>query len=432
VIVGGGVAGIQASLDLANRGLKVYLVEKTPSIGGKMALLDKTFPTMDCAICILAPKMIEVYRHPNVELLTYSEIKEVDGEAGNFKVKILRKARFIDESRCVGCGICASKCPTKVSDEYQLGLAERKAVYMPFTQSVPLIYCIDSRHCLYLNKGICRVCEKNCPANAIDFEQKDEVIEVEASSIVISTGLETYDPSPIKEYGYGRFKNVVTAFELERLMTATGPTGGELLKPSDKKHPQEVVFIQCVGSRSLDEGYPYCSSVCCMHATKEGILVKEHDSKVKVTILYTDLRAFGKGFKDFVNRAREEYGIEYIRGKPAEIREDPETSRLTFWVENTQTGEVFEKSCDILTLCTALIPSSKNNELAKIMGIEIDKYGFFKRPDPLLSPLSTSKEGIFVCGFSQGPKDIPDSIAEASGASALAVLTTNEKGGVVQ
>ncbi len=419
VVIGGGIAGIQASLDLADRGVKVHLVEKTPSIGGKMALLDKTFPTMDCAICILAPKMIEVYRHPNIDLLTLSEVTRVEGNAGDFKVTVTKKPRYINESKCIGCGVCASKCPVKVPDEAQMGLSTRKAAYLPFPQAVPLIYSIDERSCLFLTKGICRVCERFCEAGAIDFKQKAEEKVIDAASIIVATGLDTYDPSPLKEYGYRRFKNVVTALELERMITATGPTEGQLLRPSDGRHPESVAFIQCVGSRSLSEGYPYCSAVCCMHSTKEAILVREHIPEAKVTVMYTDMRAFGKGFREFVNRARDEYGVEYIRGKPAEVREEPRDSSLSFWYEDTATGEILQKRVDLLVLCTALTPSRDNKRIAEILGVKLDEHDFFVQPDHMLSPLATTREGIFVCGYSQGPKDIPDTIAEASGATAM-------------
>lgn len=419
VVIGGGIAGIQASLDLADRGVRVHLVEKTPSIGGKMALLDKTFPTMDCAICILAPKMIEVYRHPNIELLTLSEVTRVEGSAGDFRVTVAKRPRYVDESKCIGCGVCASKCPVRVPDEAQMGLSTRRAAHLPFPQAVPLIYSIDERSCLYLTKGICRVCERFCEAGAIDFEQKPEERVIDAASIIVATGLDTYDPSPLKEYGYRRFKNVVTALELERMITATGPTEGQLLRPSDGRHPESVAFIQCVGSRSLSEGYPYCSAVCCMHATKEAILVREHIPEARVTIMYTDMRAFGKGFREFVNRARDEYGVEYIRGKPAEIREEPRDSGLSFWYEDTVTGEILQRRVDLLVLCTALTPSRDNKRLAEILGVELDEHDFFVQPDHMLSPLGTTREGIFVCGYSQGPKDIPDTIAEASGATAM-------------
>ena len=420
LVVGGGIGGIQASLDLAEMGYRVYLVERTPSIGGKMALLDKTFPTMDCAICILAPKMIEVYRHPNVTLLTNSEVTDVQGEAGDFKVKVKRKPRGVDEKKCVGCGVCASKCPVKVPDEYQLGLGERKAIYLPFPQSVPLVYTIDRDHCLYYTKGVCRVCERFCESKAIDYSQKEETVEMDVAGVIVASGLDAFNPGEIKEYGHGRFKDVLTAMEFERVITATGPTGGELVRLSNKEHPKSVAFIQCVGSRSLREGRPYCSSVCCMHATKEAILAKEHAPDVDVTIFYTDLRAPGKGFREFVNRAQSEYGVKYVRAKPGEIREEPDTRRLQFWYEETQTGEMRNVAVDMLVLCTALTPSPGIESLAGTLGVEVDEYGFMRKPDALGAPLTTTRPGVYVCGFAQGPKDIPDTIAEASGAAALA------------
>lgn len=426
LVVGGGIGGIQAALDLADRGYRVHLVEETPSIGGKMALLDKTFPTMDCAICILAPKMIEVYRHPNVELLAYSEVRRVEGEAGGFRVKVVRKPRYVNEEKCIGCGACASKCPVRTPDEYQMGLSERRAVYLPFPQSVPLVYTIDGEQCLYLTKGICRVCERFCETGAIDFAQREQVVELTVEGIIVATGLQVSNPSAIKELGYSRFPDVVTALEFERMITATGPTGGELVRRFNGEHPRSIAFIQCVGSRSLREGVPYCSAVCCMHATKEAILAKEHAPGVDVTIFYTDVRASGKGFREFVNRAQSEYGVRYVRAKPGEVRMDPDIGQLSFWYEDTQTGDMGLINVDMVVLCTALVPSPGNKALAGVLGVEVDEYGFFLQPDPLTSPMSTSRKGIYVCGFAQGPKDIPDTIVEASGAAAMASTAARE------
>ena len=431
VVIGGGIAGIQASLDLADKGHTVHLVEKTPSIGGIMALLDKTFPTMDCSICILAPKMVEVFRHSNINLHTNSEVVAVDGEEGKFKVSILKHPRYVDESKCIGCGDCAKKCPIQVPDEYQMGLSNRKAIYLPFPQSVPLIYTIDEEHCLQLTKGVCGNCERVCEAGAIDYTQEEKILSLDVSSIIVATGLETFDPSLIKEYGYGRFKNVVTAMEYERLINATGPTGGDLVLPSNGEHPHKIAFIQCIGSRSHREGYMYCSAVCCMHATKEAILAKEHSHGVDVTIYHTDIRASGKNFKEFTERAKEEYGIKYVRGKPSEVREDPDTGMLSFWYEDTQTGDMINDELDMVVLCTALIPSKSNPELAKVLGIEVDSNGFFVTRNDLGDPLSSTMKGIYLCGYAQSPKDIPDSISEASGAASLASTVAIMKEGTL-
>ena len=420
LVIGGGVAGIQASLDLGERGLPVYLVEKTPSIGGRMAQLDKTFPTMDCSICILAPKMIEVSRQPNVKLLTNSEVQEVSGEAGNFHVKVLKKARFVDENKCVGCGTCATKCPVKCPDEFNMGLSERRAIYVPFAQAVPRIYTIDKEHCLYFTKGVCRICEKFCGAKAINFDQKDETVELEIVSIVVSIGFDLFDPSVIKEYGYRRYKNVLTALEFERMISSTGPTNGRIIRLSDGKQPNTIAFIQCVGSRSLSEGYPYCSSVCCMFATKEAVLAKEHEPKTDVYIFYTDLMVSGKGFQDFANRASREWGIKYVIGaKPGEIREDQKTRKLYFRYENVD-GKINEFETDIVVLCNALIPRRDSRKLADILRVEVDDYGFFRTQHLPAAPTETTRHGIFVCGYCQEPMDIPDAVVRASSAAAKA------------
>ena len=421
LVVGGGIAGIQASLDLADRGFNVYLVEKTPSIGGRMAQLDKTFPTMDCSICILAPKMIDVNRRQNIRLLTFSEVKEVRGEPGNFAVKVLRKSRFVDEEKCNGCGECVTKCPVKVPDEFDMELRKREAIHLYYLQGVPSVMSIDRKNCLYLTRGVCRICEKICSRNAIDFEQKDTVVTLNVEAIIVATGFVPFDPSNIKEYGYGKHKNVLTSMELERLLSASGPTDGNLVRPSDNKIPHKIAFIQCVGSRSLKDYYPYCSSVCCMYATKEAALIKEHERESEVSIFYTDIRAFGKGFREFVNRAKKEWGIEYFRAKPSEIREDPKTLDLTIKYEDTLTGEMKSLQVDLVILCTALVPPPDNKELAETLGIRVDEYGFFQVRHPLLAPLDATAPGIFLSGCCHTPQDIPDSVAEGKGAATRAV-----------
>jgi heterodisulfide reductase subunit A len=423
LVIGGGIAGIQASLDLANRGTKVYLVEKTPSIGGRMAQLDKTFPTLDCSICILAPKMIECLRHPNISLLTYSEVKEVKGQAGDFAVKILRKPRYVDAAKCTGCGTCMEKCPAKVPNEFDMGLGIRKAVYMPFKQAVPLVATIDTEHCLYFSKGICKVCQKVCPSNAINYEQKPDEMALNVSSIILATGFDIFDPSRISEYGYSRFKNVVHSMEFERIICASGPTGGHLVRPSNGKEPKSIVFVQCVGSRSQHGDFPFCSSVCCVYATKESILVKEHAPETQTYIMYIDMRAVGKGFQEFVDKAKEEYNVRYLKAHPGGITEDPATKSLQIHYEDMKTGEMKTLDADMVVLCPALIPRSENKKLAETMGVELDEFGFFKAKNLLTAPLDTNVAGIYICGYCQSPKDIPESVAQASGAAARAAET---------
>jgi heterodisulfide reductase subunit A len=424
LVVGGGIAGIQASLDLADRGLTVYLVEKSPSIGGRMAQLDKTFPTMDCSICILAPKMVECFRHPNIKLLTCSEVKTVSGSAGNFRVKVLQNPRFVDVDKCTGCGVCTEKCPVKVPSEFDMGMGMRRAIYTPFPQAVPRVAVIDKDHCLFLKKGVCRVCEKFCQAHAINFDQKPEQITLNVSGIILATGLEIHDPASISEYGYKRYKNVLLSLEFERLINASGPTRGELLRPSDKKHPQKIVFIQCVGSRTQQNGLPYCSSVCCMYATKEAILVREHNPECEVYILYMDLRVFGKRFQEFVSRARDEWKVKYVNGRPSAILEDKETKDLLIRYQNVMDGKIQELRTDLVVLCPALLPRKDNKFLAKTFGLELSEYGFFKTQDPLLMAVKTNVEGIFVCGYCQAPKDISESVTQASAAAARAAEVT--------
>jgi len=425
LVIGGGISGIQASLDLADRGFKVYLVEKSPSIGGRMAQLDKTFPTMDCSICILAPKMMECSRHPNIKLLTYSEVLDVKGSAGDFKVKVLRKPRYVDESKCTGCGACAEKCPSKVPNEFDEGLGVRKAIYMPFPQAVPRVMTIDRENCLK-----CGLCKRVCTAGAIDYDQQPREVEVRVDAIIVATGFDLFDPSEIPTYGYGRYRNVITALKLERLLSASGPTGGRLTRPSDGRVPKSIAFIQCVGSRSQKD-LPYCSSVCCMYATKEAILIKEHNPKCEVYIFHMDLKVFGKGFQDFLNRAMNDWDVKYIRSHPSRIEEDPETRDLLIRYEDTLEGRVKSVRVDLVVLCPALIPRRSNRKLAEILNIEVDEYGFFKSKDPLFSPVDTNVPGIFICGYCQGPKDIPESVAQASGAAARAaeILGSSSKGG---
>ena len=430
LIIGGGIAGIQASLDLAGRGFQVYVLEETPTIGGRMAQLDKTFPTMDCSICILAPKMMECFRHPNVKLLTYSELKEVKGTVGNFQVKIKKKPRYVEETKCTGCGVCAEHCPIEVPNEFDMNLGMRKAIYMPMPQAVPRAMTIDKENCIE-----CKMCSKICQAGAVNYQQEPQTIDLNVGAIIIATGFDQYNPSEIVEYGYGKQKNVLTALEFERWVCASGPVGGHLLRPGDGGIPKKIAFVQCVGSRGSKFGAPFCSSVCCMYATKEALIVREHAPDVNVYIFYNELRAFGKGFHEFINRARNEYGVTYIRSRPGEIKEDPKTKSLSIWYDDTLTREIKTLGdVDVVVLCPALLPREGNKKLAGITGVELDSSGFFKVTHPLLAPVDSTVPGIYVCGYCQSPKDIPDSVAQASAAAAraaesLAMVQVTPKGG---
>ncbi|MHC4134079.1 MAG: FAD-dependent oxidoreductase [Planctomycetota bacterium] len=420
LVLGGGVAGIQAAIDLAGMGLKVHLVERSPSIGGRMAQLDKTFPTNDCAICILAPKMIECAGHRNVELLTYAEVVAVAGEEGDFTVTVRRHPRYVSLDRCTACGECVEKCPWKVPDEFDVGLARRRAIYLPFPQAVPRKMTIDPDRCVFLKdpaKNRCRLCETVCQAGAIDWDEKEETLELRVGAIVVATGFDPYDPSGLEEYAYGRVRNVITGLQYERLVSASGPTGGELQRPSDGAHPKKVAFIQCVGSRDINSN-AFCSSVCCMFATKEAILAHEHDTEAESFIFYTDLRAGGKRFQEYVTRAQEEYRVTYVRGRPGVIGETPDTENPIVRYEDTTAREVKEMEVDLVVLCQALVPRRGQAELAKVLGIDLDEHGFVRVPQRLSGPVDTSRPGVFACGYCQGPADIPESVVQASGAAA--------------
>jgi len=418
LVIGGGIAGIQASLDLANMGFKVYLVEKSPSIGGRMAQLDKTFPTNDCAMCILAPKMIEANSHHNIELLTYSEVEGVSGEVGKFRVRVRKKASFVDWSKCTGCGLCQEKCPWKVDSEFELGLGKRGVIYIPFAQAIPHVATIDKDHCVYLLKGKCRACEKVCNAKAIDFEQKDETIELKVGAIIVAAGLGLYDIASLTEYGYRKIRNVITAIEFERLTAASGPTMGALRRASDGRIPEKIAFIQCVGSRDF-RNKAYCSSVCCMHATKEAMLAFEHHPGAKSTIFYMDMRAVGKRFQEYIARAKKEYNVTYIRGRPGRIEVDPENDNPIIWYEETTSGAVKSFEAELVVLAQAMVPQI-TREFADVLGIELNLDGFVKVPDRLAQPLDTTRPGIFACGYVHSPRDIPDSVTQASGAAGRA------------
>jgi heterodisulfide reductase subunit A2 len=421
MVVGGGIAGIQASLDLAESGYLVYLIERKGSIGGRMSQLDKTFPTNDCSMCMISPKLIGVASHPNIKIITKAELINLEGAPGRFKAVVKKHPRYIDEEKCVGCGICAQKCPAKVEDEFNQGLNKRKAAFLLYPQAVPLVYEIDRDHCIYFQKGRCRACEKFCKTNAIDFNQKPEEITLEVGSVILSSGLDLFDATMAPEYGYGRYPNVITTMEFERCLSATGPSGGEISRVSDKKVPRKVAWIQCVGSReSIREGREFCSSVCCMAATKEAVIAKSHHPEMEPTIFFLDLRAQGKGFDSYCERAESQSHVRYIRSMISRVVENPFTHNLELTYQDPETGEKIEEVFDLVVLAVGLSPSAEAVQLAGRLGVELDQYGYVKTP--VGNPLRTSRDGVYVCGGFEGPKDIPETVAQASAVTAEATL----------
>ncbi|TFG22452.1 MAG: CoB--CoM heterodisulfide reductase iron-sulfur subunit A family protein [Promethearchaeota archaeon] len=420
LVIGGGIAGIQASLDLAERGIKVELVEKDSCIGGRMAQLDKTFPTNDCSICILAPKLAECFRHPNITLHTLSEVEEISGEAGNFKVKVLKKARYVKEDICNGCGDCAEICPVRgIPSNFDVDLRSHGAIYIAFPSSVPLVYLIDDTKCLYFEYGICGLCAAACGLGAIDFSEKDEELEFNVGSIIIATGYDVFDASLLPRLGYGRIQNVVSGLEFERLICASGPLNGHLVRPSDKKDPKKLAFINCVGSRDIRNN-PYCSTCCCMYTTKGAMIAHEHDNEIESTIFYIDLRASGKDFQKYLKRGKEDYNITYIKGKVTKIIEDKEKNPIVIY-EDINSFKIKQDTFDMVILAASMVPKKDTGKLAETIGVELDKYNFFK--GDTYHPQLSSKKGIFLCGACREPMDIPTSVVDASGAAARAAET---------
>jgi heterodisulfide reductase subunit A len=425
LVIGGGIAGIQTSLDIANIGYDVILVEKEQSIGGRMSQLGKTFPTLDCSACILTPKMVEISTNPRIKLFTHSEVEEISGFVGNFKAKIRKKSRGIDESLCTGCGLCQEKCPTKVPSEYDEGMGKRKAIYTLFPQAVPNIPVIDKVNCLYINKGKCGVCEKVCPVGAIDYEREDELVEEDIGAVVVATGFDPFDPTIKEELGFGIYRNVITGLQIERLLHAAGPTRGEVARPSDGVVPKRIAFVQCAGSRD-EHANKYCSRVCCMYAIKNALLIKEHYPESEIFIYYIDIRAFGKGYEEFYKRAQE-HGIKFMRGRVAEIIEDKESQNLFIRADDTLLGMVTENQVDMVVLSTGMIPRSDSSKIQKILGLATSPDGFFMEAHAKLRPVDTLVEGVFLAGTAQGPKDIPDTVAQAKGAASGALEVVSHK-----
>ncbi len=423
LVVGSGIGGMQAALDLANSGLLVHMISDEPSVGGTMARLDKTFPTGDCAMCMISPRMVESSRHPNIRLHTLSRVVKIDGEEGNFTATVSRQARYVDPDRCTGCGACEARCPARVPDLFNQGLNTRKAIYALFPQAVPNTRAIDNRFCLYLTKGVCRKCEKACDADAIDFEDTDKEYTLEVGSVILTPGLATYNPSIRQEFGYGRHKNVVTALQFERLLSASGPCGGTVERPSDGKHPKRIAWIQCVGSRNTHNANPWCSSVCCMYAAKQCIIAKEHDPEVRQTVFYMELRAFGKDFDKFVDKAKNDSGVDYKRAMVSEVFEDPETKDLQIHYVD-ETGRRVNEQFDLVVLSIGFEPRADAREFAEIFGIATDEYGFAQTSK--LRPVETSRRGVFVAGIYQGPKDIPETVVQGSGSAAQAMALLGE------
>ncbi|MFC1945053.1 FAD-dependent oxidoreductase, partial [Chloroflexota bacterium] len=428
LVIGGGIAGIQAALDIANAGHQVVLVEREKSIGGHMSQLDKTFPTLDCSACILTPKMVDIAQHPNITLLTYSEVKEVRGFVGNFEVDILQKAKMVDYVKCTGCGTCWQACPERVPSEFDLGLGARSAIYIPFAQAVPNKPTIDLGNCRYqkyldwaeTREGPeppqCRICEQVCLTGAIDRSQQDEVITEAFGAVIVATGYQNFDHSAYGEYGGGRYPDVISGLELERLMSASGPTGGEIVRPSDGHHAKTVVFVSCVGSRDDRMGKSYCSKVCCMYMAKQAIMLREHDPDIQSYIFYIDLRTGGKDFEEFSRRAQEEAGALYLRGRISKIY--PEDGKLIVCGEDSLIGRPVQIGADLVVLATGMVPSEGIVNLAQSLHISYDTNNFIVEAHPKLRPVETQTDGIYLAGSCIGPKDIPESVTQGSAAAA--------------
>ncbi len=419
LVIGGGVSGIQAALDVAEAGNEVILVEKEPTIGGHMAQLSETFPTLDCSQCILTPKMVQVSRHPDIELMTYSEVREVSGFVGNYRVTIEKKPTYVDPDACNLCGDCEDVCPVEVSDEFDEGLSTRKAIHIPFSQAVPSSYTLDEDACLGLNPLCCTECSDACDADAVNYDESSQFVEEEVGAIVVATGYDLYPKEEMGEYGAGSYQDVVDGLEFERMLSATGPTGGEVRRPSDGEVPNNVVFIQCSGSRDPENHNPYCSKICCMYTAKHAKLYKESVPDGNAYVFYIDIRAGGKEYEEFIQEVQEEERVLYLKGKVSKLEEVDGSLRVT-GVDQT-IGEKVEIDADLVVLAQSIIPSDRAEEVSKQLNLNLGPNGFYKEAHPKLRPVESIGGGVFFAGAGQAPKDIPDSVSQGSGAAAKAM-----------
>jgi heterodisulfide reductase subunit A len=415
LVIGGGIAGIQASLDIADGGYEVILVEKTPSIGGTMIQLSETFPTLDCPQCIETPKMVSCGQHPNITIYAYSEVEEVKGYLGNFDVTIRRKASYVDNDKCNGCGECIEKCLTFAPSDFDLGLSQRKAIYTPFPQAVPNRPVIDREHCGHFNTGLCNVCHATCPKEAIDYDQEDTLVTEKVGVIVVATGFELLQPEKLPEYGGGGIPDVVNGLQFERILCPSGPTYGEVVRPSDYTVPKEVVFIQCAGSRDPEHSLAYCSKVCCMYTGKQAMLYKHAVPDGQAYVFYMDVRSDGKGYEEFISRTQEEEGVLYLRGRVSKLFR--ENGKVKVWGVDTLSGRKIEVAADMVVLATGVVPDTSALALSKKLRLAQDEYGWFKEAHLKLRPLESMTSGIYLAGFAQYPKDITDTVSQASGAA---------------
>ena len=421
LVIGGGIAGIQAALDIADAGFEVDIVEKNATIGGRMAQLDKTFPTLDCSACILTPKMVDCAQHEKIDILSYSEVEDVKGFVGNFNVKIRRKARFVDETKCTGCKICMEKCPSKKGlNAFNMDLNNRPAIYIPFAQAIPNVAVIDPEQCIKLKTGKCGICQKFCGVGAIDYEQKDTFIERQYGAIVVATGFKPIKLDAFNEYGYSENKDVITSLELERLMNAAGPTNGVLLRPSDGEHPKVITFIQCVGSRDTSGcGKPYCSKICCMYTAKHAMLIREKYPDTEVHVFYIDVRTPGKNYDEFFRRAVEQYGVDYIKGMVGKVYN--ENGKLMVQGSNLIDNEQVTIESDLVVLAAAIEPEPSVRKVATLLTASIDTNNFLTESHAKLRPVESPTAGVYLAGVCQGPKDIPETVSQASACAAKVI-----------